>query len=113
MPTCPSAFLCEFVRPEPAGAPVHAIGLGIDTVMAPGLPAPHGVGLVFQLVFEGDELDRNYELRVQVGDPTGEVIDEGEGTVGAQRQPGRFGPTVALIAFNRMFQVERYGPHDI
>jgi hypothetical protein len=113
MPTCPSAFLCEFVRPEPAGAPVHALGLGIDTVMAPALPASHGFGLVFHLAFENSELDQTHELRVQVVDPTGAVVDEVEGQVGAQRRPGTFGPTYALIAFNRMFQVERFGGYDI
>jgi hypothetical protein len=113
MPTCLSAFLCEFVRPEPAGAPVHALGLGIDTVMAPELPAHHGFGLVFQLSFEQNELDQNYELKVQVVDPTGTVIDEVEGAVGAQRRPGAFGPTLALIAFNRMFEVNRFGSHEI
>jgi hypothetical protein len=113
MPTCLSAFLCEFVRPEPAGAPVHALGLGIDTVMAPALPAPHGFGMVFQLSFESSELDQTHELRVQVVDPTGEVVDEIEGQVGAQRRPGTFGPTLALIAFNRMFEVARFGPHEI
>jgi hypothetical protein len=72
------AFLCDSA--QESGGKVHALGIGIDGIFAPTLPATHSVVLVAQFRYWASEAGSR-ALAVRLIDADGQALSAADGQI--------------------------------
>ena len=104
------AFLCDSA--QESGGKVHALGIGIDGIFAPSVPATHSVVLVAQFRYWASEAGTR-AMAVRLIDADGHSLSAAEGQI-AFGDPGDSPTGVARVLLTlAALPFERYGDYAI
>jgi hypothetical protein len=111
MPELEFAFLADHVRSD--GGLGHALGIGIDRVVAPDVPTGQNVGLLGRIAFAADEARVPHRVEVVAVDADGQRLVAIEHEIGAAGSGPDAEAFSAMFALNIGVPLPRYGYYTI
>lgn len=104
------AFLCDSA--QESGGKVHALGIGIDGIFAPTLPATHSVVLVAQFRYWASEAGSR-PLAVRLIDADGKALSAADGQIMFADPSDSPTGVARLLLTLAALPFEHYGDHAV